>query len=41
MEEHKNKKIWLLVLLILVVVGVGIYFLAFNGESVPQPPALP
>jgi hypothetical protein len=41
MEIHKNKKMWLFILVILVVVGVGIYFFTLNDGSIPQPPLLP
>lgn len=41
MEVYKNKKMWLLVLVILVAVGVGMYFFTLNDGPIPQPPSLP
>ena len=40
---------WILIVLILIAVGIGVYFLltgdssliASGGSSIPQPPALP
>tara|TARA_Y100000310_G_scaffold342929_2_gene448286 strand:- start:384 stop:542 length:159 start_codon:yes stop_codon:yes gene_type:complete len=50
----KNKRgisglIWILIILVLIAVGIGVYFLltgdsssvVSGGNSIPQPPALP
>jgi len=36
-----NKWLWILIVLILVALGVGAYFLLSGNGSIPQPPALP
>jgi len=33
--------IWILIILILIAMGVGIYYFLIGGGSIPQPPALP
>ena len=41
----KNKKasalMWIIIILILIALGIGAYFLFFGGNSIPQPPSLP
>ncbi len=39
MKNKKGMSKWFWILIILAIVGMGIYFLLYN--SVPQPPALP
>ncbi len=48
-KRGMSKGMWTLIILILIAVGVGIYFWLggsdggsiFGGSSIPQPPALP
>jgi flagellar basal body-associated protein FliL len=53
-NKMKNKRgisglIWILIILVLIAVGIGVYFLltgdsssvVSGGNSIPQPPALP
>jgi flagellar basal body-associated protein FliL len=47
MEKKSKKWLWIILGLLLIAVGVGIYFwlsggdLPSIGNSIPQPPALP
>jgi len=48
-NKRGSARIWILIILILIGAGIGIYFwltgdsspLANGGSSIPQPPALP
>jgi len=41
MENKKRLSAWIWIVIILIVLGVGTYFLLNGGSGIPSPPALP